>query len=111
MENILVIYDSGYGATADVAKSIAENLANEGFNADLSHVSLKNPDGYDAAVLGSPIRLSRCTPKIKTYIQRNHTALVSMDEYFIPQKIPHAGEFKAGTRTIHYFGGKRAERA
>jgi mannose-6-phosphate isomerase-like protein (cupin superfamily) len=33
------------------------------------------------------------------------------DEYFIPQKMPHAGEFKAGTRTIHCFSGKRAERA
>ena len=33
------------------------------------------------------------------------------DEYFIPKNVPHAGEFKAGTRTIHCFGGKRAERA
>jgi quercetin dioxygenase-like cupin family protein len=32
------------------------------------------------------------------------------DEYFIPKNVPHAGEFKAGTRTIHCFGGKRAER-
>ena len=33
------------------------------------------------------------------------------EEYFIPKNIPHAGEFIAGTRTIHCFGGKRAERA
>ncbi len=33
------------------------------------------------------------------------------DEYFIPKNVPHAGEFIAGTRTIHCFGGKRAERA
>lgn len=33
------------------------------------------------------------------------------DEYFIPKNVPHAGEFVAGTRTIHCFGGKRAERA
>lgn len=30
------------------------------------------------------------------------------DEYFIAKDIPHAGEFTAGTRTIHCFGGKRA---
>lgn len=30
------------------------------------------------------------------------------DEYFIPQGVPHSGEFIAGTRTIHCFGGKRA---
>lgn len=33
------------------------------------------------------------------------------DEFFIPQNVPHAGEFTAGTRTIHCFGGKRAEHA
>lgn len=33
------------------------------------------------------------------------------DEYFIPKNVPHAGEFVAGTRTIHCFGGKRTERA
>lgn len=33
------------------------------------------------------------------------------DEYFIPKNVPHAGEFIAGTRTIHCFGGKRADRA
>ena len=32
-------------------------------------------------------------------------------EYFIPKNVPHAGEFSAGTRTIHCFGGKRADRA
>jgi len=31
-------------------------------------------------------------------------------EYFIPKGAPHAGEFIAGTRTIHAFGGRRAER-
>jgi mannose-6-phosphate isomerase-like protein (cupin superfamily) len=33
------------------------------------------------------------------------------EEYFIPKGVSHAGEFIAGTRTIHCFGGKRADRA
>ena len=33
------------------------------------------------------------------------------DEYFIPKNVSHAGKFVARTRTIHCFGGKRAERA
>ncbi len=33
------------------------------------------------------------------------------DEYFIPRKVQHGGEVTAGTRTIHAFGGRRAERA
>jgi quercetin dioxygenase-like cupin family protein len=32
------------------------------------------------------------------------------DEYYIPKGLAHAGEFIAGTRTIHCFGGKRAKR-
>jgi quercetin dioxygenase-like cupin family protein len=33
------------------------------------------------------------------------------EEYFIPRGVPHGGEALAGTRTIHAFGGHRAERA
>jgi quercetin dioxygenase-like cupin family protein len=33
------------------------------------------------------------------------------EEYFIPKGILHGGETIAGTRTIHAFGGRRAERA
>ena len=32
-------------------------------------------------------------------------------EYFIPKGLPHAGQFTAGTRTIHAFGGRRARRS
>jgi quercetin dioxygenase-like cupin family protein len=33
------------------------------------------------------------------------------EEHFIPKGLAHAGEFTAGTRTIHCFGGRRASRA
>ena len=32
------------------------------------------------------------------------------DEQFIPRGTPHGGEVTAGTRTIHAFGGHRADR-
>jgi mannose-6-phosphate isomerase-like protein (cupin superfamily) len=32
------------------------------------------------------------------------------EEYFIPRGTAHSGEVVAGTRTIHAFGGRRAER-
>jgi mannose-6-phosphate isomerase-like protein (cupin superfamily) len=32
------------------------------------------------------------------------------DEYFIPRGVRHSGEVVAGTRTIHAFGGRRANR-
>jgi mannose-6-phosphate isomerase-like protein (cupin superfamily) len=31
-------------------------------------------------------------------------------EYFISKGLAHAGEYSAGTRTIHAFGGKRVKR-
>lgn len=33
------------------------------------------------------------------------------EEYFIPKGLLHGGEVAAGTRTIHAFGGQRAQRA
>ena len=32
------------------------------------------------------------------------------EEYLIPRGTPHGGEVEAGTRTIHCFGGRRANR-
>jgi quercetin dioxygenase-like cupin family protein len=32
------------------------------------------------------------------------------EEYFIPRGVPHSGEVAAGARTIHAFGGHRADR-
>ncbi|HWX56486.1 MAG TPA: cupin domain-containing protein [Verrucomicrobiae bacterium] len=32
------------------------------------------------------------------------------EEYFIPRGVAHSGEVLAGTRTIHAFGGHRADR-
>jgi quercetin dioxygenase-like cupin family protein len=32
------------------------------------------------------------------------------EEFVIPKGTPHAGEVMAGTRTIHHFGGHRADR-
>jgi quercetin dioxygenase-like cupin family protein len=32
------------------------------------------------------------------------------EEFFIPRGVPHSGEVVSGTRTIHAFGGHRADR-
>jgi mannose-6-phosphate isomerase-like protein (cupin superfamily) len=36
--------------------------------------------------------------------------LTAGKEYFIPRGVSHGGEVLAGTRTIHAFGGHRADR-
>ncbi len=43
-------------------------------------------------------------------IDGKKTRVLPGREYYVPRGVPHAGEFVAGTRTIHAFGGRRAER-
>jgi quercetin dioxygenase-like cupin family protein len=43
-------------------------------------------------------------------INGKHIPLNAGEEYFIPRGVAHAGEVVAGTRTIHTFGGHRADR-
>jgi quercetin dioxygenase-like cupin family protein len=44
-------------------------------------------------------------------IGAGRVALKAGEEYFIPKGVVHGGEVVAGTRTIHAFGGRRAERS
>jgi len=46
----------------------------------------------------------------KLIIDKDVITLNPGDEYYIPAGVVHGGERIANTRTIHAFGGKRAER-
>jgi quercetin dioxygenase-like cupin family protein len=43
-------------------------------------------------------------------IDGQRIAVSAGEEYLIPRGVPHGGEVVAGTRTIHAFGGRRADR-
>jgi quercetin dioxygenase-like cupin family protein len=43
-------------------------------------------------------------------VDGRHIPLHAGDEYLIARGVPHSGEVVAGTRTIHAFGGHRADR-
>ena len=43
-------------------------------------------------------------------IGEERVVLKAGEEYFIPRGVLHGGEVGAGTRTIHAFGGHRADR-
>jgi mannose-6-phosphate isomerase-like protein (cupin superfamily) len=45
-----------------------------------------------------------------TLLDDERVSMKAGEEYFIPRGVGHAGEVVAGTRTIHAFGGHRAER-
>ena len=82
MGKILVTYDSGYGSTAIVGEIIAETLAETGLKVDLRPVGREDLSGYDALLLGSPIRLGRCTLKIKQFLKNNLPELTSIKVAF-----------------------------
>ncbi len=44
------------------------------------------------------------------FINGERITLGAGEEYFIPRGMRHGGEVVAGTRTIHAFGGHRADR-
>ena len=46
----------------------------------------------------------------KLLIEGQRIALRAGDEYVIARGVVHGGEVAAGTRTIHAFGGQRADR-
>ncbi len=93
MRKILVVYDSGYGATASAAQVIAEALAANGPEVDIGPAGRQELAGYDAVAVGSPIRLGRCTPRIKRFLKDNQARLaVSQTAFFFTCMSATAGE-------------------
>lgn len=43
-------------------------------------------------------------------LEGTRVSIKAGEEYFIPRGVSHGGEVVAGTRTIHAFAGRRAER-
>lgn len=67
---ILVTYDSRYGATASTAETIANTLGQDGLDVNLGGVDEVAPSSYDVVIVGSPIRLGKCTPGVKRFLRK-----------------------------------------
>lgn len=75
-ERILVAYASRYGSTAEVAKTIAATLREEGAEADV-HPITETIDlkPYTAAILGSAIYRGVWPDEIVNFVRQHHDAL------------------------------------
>ncbi len=87
MGRILLTFDSGYGATAAVAEIVAETLREKEMEIDYHPVGPNDSlpgdfSKYDGVVVGSPIRLGRCTPKIRKFLAGRRTELASTQVAF-----------------------------
>ncbi len=71
MKKILIVYDSGYGATKTVAGIIEKSFIKNGFGVDSLPAGSHQFDDYDAVLVGSPIHVGKCSGKISKFLKDN----------------------------------------
>jgi hypothetical protein len=83
MRNLLITYDTGYGATLTAAKIIRDIFANKySVKVDLHAIDSANLSEYDSVIIGSPIRIGKCTPKIRYFLKSNSHVLAEKSVAF-----------------------------
>lgn len=77
MMNVLVTYASLYGATKEVAESIAAAMRRNGFIVEVRDVAtVKSVEAYDAIVLGTPLYVGRWRKEAHTFLDNLREQLV-----------------------------------
>jgi len=75
-KNVVVIYASKYGATAEIAKKIGEVLCQAGLQADVvSADQVRNVSEYRAVVLGSALYVGKWQKGAETFLRANEKSL------------------------------------
>lgn len=75
-QKILVAYATRAGSTVEIAAAIGKTLAARGFSVEVKPVAkVASLDGYQAALLGSAIRMGNWLPEMVKFIQFNQNAL------------------------------------
>lgn len=76
---ILVTYATRAGSTAEVAEFISNQLTQQGFSVDLLPVKqAKDLNGYQAVVIGSPIRMGKWVGEANDFLQTNSALLSTL---------------------------------
>ncbi len=74
----IVVYASRYGSTKEIAEFIAGKLRKQGVEAEaFSADAAPDPEGYDAAVIGSAVYMEHWMGEAAEYVRRNRAALAS----------------------------------
>ena len=78
-KRILVTYATRAGSTVEVAAAIGEVIAARGFDVDVKPIKEKpSPDGYQAVLVGSAIRMGNWLPEAIEFVKVNQEALNQM---------------------------------
>ena len=76
MNRVLVVYSTKTGCTREIAERIGARLRLDGGTAEVfSAGAALTPEGYDAVVVGSGIRMSQWHEPVRTWVTANAEAL------------------------------------
>jgi menaquinone-dependent protoporphyrinogen oxidase len=74
--NVLVVYASKRGSTAEIAEAIAETLRQSGLSVDCIEAGkVSSVDSYDAVVLGSAVYMKRWRGDAKHFLRKHDEEL------------------------------------
>jgi len=76
MKKAVIVFDTVSGSTAEMAKIIRDEIKIVSINI-FPVDDIQSLDGYDAVIIGSPIRFGGFTKKIKKFIKKYHHELLS----------------------------------
>ena len=78
-KKVLIIYASGFGTTAEVAKVMAEELRAQHFTVESQTADkARAPDEDEAVIIGSAIRYDRWLPDARAYLNHHQEALTKI---------------------------------
>lgn len=75
-KKVLIVYDSGFGSTAEIANAIAAELFKLKIPREVMPVELaRAPQRGEAVIIGSPIRYDKWLPTVRDYVNHNQIKL------------------------------------
>lgn len=81
-KKVLVCYASRYGSTGEIAEVIAEQLEKMDISTEVARVEdVKNPGGFDAVVLGSPLYMGKMLPEAREFVHKFRGPLSGLPFY------------------------------
>ncbi|NCC35289.1 MAG: flavodoxin, partial [Chloroflexia bacterium] len=89
-------YATRAGSTAEIAVAMAQTLTTRGYNVEVKPVKqVASLAGYQAAILGSAIRMGNWLPEIVTFIEANQATLKSLPVALFTVHMLHADDDEA----------------
>jgi menaquinone-dependent protoporphyrinogen oxidase len=96
---VLIAYASATGSTIDIAAEIGSTLGERGFSVDVRPLKENPPlDGYQAALVGSPVHGGNWMPEAVEFVQENQAGLEHILAALFTVHLGHQGNDEASQK-------------